>query len=603
MAKSVSEYVSWVIRNNTGRRVAVYSKPTTTCRTVVYLEPGNGKYTVTAKNGNFCFIVDTGWVKISNITIVQDNTEKGSASARKATNNTSSKKTSSTNSNSAVKAETSIFNTKDSKKPDAKDKNTQKTIYREYVNSEYGHVVSTTGVANKVLSNNLNGVYGIPYQFPASVDPKIGTNKVFGSIYADRILSRMPLLMISPGQVDFMATYDEGEKSAVYDALRNSNAMSQSTLNDFVSKPGKYYTFKYDDKTYWKYVNGMNRACAIYLGLGDLRVDIGTGKGALSGFKWENACNSAFNSLLISNKSYVCFYLDADPTRTETFSNSTTESQLASKVNSYSDIAKEIQFLVGTQSGKKLKWIEEEGIGQIQQKLNSMCDKFLNGSEVFKNVTKEFAVIATGGKLIFPEIWADSEFSQSYDINIKLRCPNPNKLSWYLDVCVPLNHLLALTMPRSPEGKDVTGTDFEPSANGYMTPFLVRAFSRGLFNCDMGIITNLSISKGKEGSWSIDGLPSEVDVSLEIKDLFNLMAMTHPDNTIAFMNNNQYLNYIANSCGISINKPDLQRSVDLYLSMKKNYFRDRLSGYNFWASVRNGVQNKMLNMYQGIFKG
>ena len=38
-----------------------------------------------------------------------------------------------------------------------------------------------------------------------------------------------------------------------------------------------------------------------------------------------------------------------------------------------------------------------------------MCDKWLHGSEVFKNVTSEFAVIATGGKLIYPEIWADSE--------------------------------------------------------------------------------------------------------------------------------------------------------------------------------------------------
>lgn len=594
--------VSWVVQNKTGRRLAVYDKASNTSRTVGYLSSGSNKYNALHTDGSFCYVNGHGWVRTRNLTIISDDTKK-SNSAKSASNSkkTNPNRTSANTSKKANKAETSVFGY--ASKASENKANGQKTLYRQYVNSEYGHVVKTRTATNKLLKNNLNGIYGLPYQFPASVDPKL-SNSVFGAIYSDRILSRMPLLIMSPGQVDFMATYDEGEKNAVYDALRNANAVSQSTLDDFISKPGKYYTFKYNEKTYWKYVNGMNRACAIYLGLGDVKVDIGgSNRVKLSNFRWENACSSVFDNLLISNKQYVCFYLDADPTRTETFSNSTTESQLASKVNSFSDIAKEVQFLVGTQTGAKLKWVEEEGIAQVQSKLNDMCDKFLNGSEVFKNVTKEFAVIATGGKLIFPEIWADSEFSQSYDLNIKLRCPNPNKLSWYLDICVPLNHLLAFTMPRSPEGKDISGANFEPSANGYMSPFLVRAFSRGMFNCDMGIVSNLSISKGKEGSWSIDGLPSEVDVSLEIKDLFNLMAMTHPDNTIAFMNNNQYLNYIANTCGISINKPDLQRSVDLFLMIKRNYYRDRLSGYNFWASAKNGIQNKMLSMYQGIFKG
>ena len=69
----------------------------------------------------------------------------------------------------------------------------------------------------------------------------------------------------------------------------------------------------------------------------------------------------------------------------------------------------------------------------------------------------------------------------------------------------------------------------------------------------MGIITDLSLSKGKEGSWTVDGLPTEVDVDLTIKDLYNVMAMTPQDQSYEFMANTTFLNYMANSCGISIN--------------------------------------------------
>lgn len=615
MASSEPREVQWVIKNTTGRSIAYYSIPSSSSKIIGYLPSDSNKsYTVSFSQGNFCYIIQLkGWVRTRNVNVT-DLTPK-SENAKKAESNNKNTlnglfgSTSANTSNQATTANNYISVFKDDS-PFAKEKKKleknkkKKTTYKQYVNKEYGNVTSTTGTANKLLKNNLNGIYGLPYQFPAFVDPKVGGDDgVFGTIYADRIINRMPLLFLSPGKVDFMADYKENEGKAAIDALINSNTLSKGTLDEFISKPGKYYTFSYDELNYWKYVNSMNHACAVYLGIGDIEVNINGHRGKLSKFKWEYAHSSLFDSLLMSNKQYVCFYLDAEPTRSESFNNSTTESQLASKVNSFSDIAKEVQFLVGTQTGNKLKWVEEEGIAQVESKLNSMCDEWLNGSAVFKNITKEFAVIATGGKLIFPEIWADSEFSQSYDVNMKFRCPNPNRLSWYLDIIVPLNHILALTLPRTPIGKNIAGADFEPAANGYMSPFLVRAFSRGMFNVDMGIITNLSISKGKESSWSIDGLPSEVDVSIEIKDLFNLMAMTHPDNTVAFMQNNQYLNYLANSCGVSINKPDLERSIDLWLMVHGNYYKDRLTGYNFWTSAKHGVQNKLLKMYQGIFKG
>src|SRR5699024_7465962 len=111
----------------------------------------------------------------------------------------------------------------------------------------------------------------------------------------------------------------------------------------------------------------------------------------------------------------------------------------------------------------------------------------------------------------------DSDFSNSYDISIKLRTPDGDKLSWFLNIYVPLAHLICLTAPRE-------ASDAGP--NGYISPFLVRGFYKGLFNCDMGIITNLSITRGREKAWTLDGLPTEVDVSMELKDLYKMLAIT-----------------------------------------------------------------------------
>lgn len=481
----------------------------------------------------------------------------------------------------------------------------RKDIYMEYINNEYGDVMNVDDVGDNLMVDNLNGIYGIPYQFTETVDPR-PDNSSFGSIYASRIITRMPLLMLSPGKVDFMNRSTSGEKLAIFDALIGSENNSDTKLGDFIKKPGKYYTFAYDSENYWKYVNAMNNACAVYLGIQDVDININGVSGKAGSFHWEKATNDKFDSMLVSSESYVTFYADAETSKSEQYSNSTKASQLADTVNSFSDVAKEAMFLVGAHVGN-ISWVNAEDIDKAISQIGELGDRLLsgNGESLVKDIAEEFSVIATGGKLIFPEIWSDSEFTQSFDVKIKLRCPCPNKVSWFLDICVPINHLRALTLPRTPYGEGVNGKKFEdePTANGYFSPFLVRGFYKGLWNCDMGIITDLSLSLGKEGSWTLDGLPSEVDVDMTIKDLYNVLAMTPSDQTTAFLNNTMFLNFLASSCGVSINKPDLDRSVDLYLMLKKNYWKDRLTGYSFWQKATQGIQNKLYNLYTGVFRG
>ena len=133
----------------------------------------------------------------------------------------------------------------------------------------------------------------------------------------------------------------------------------------------------------------------------------------------------------------------------------------------------------------------------------------------------------------------------------------------------------------------------------------------------MGIVTSLQFTKGAEGSWTIDGLPTVVEVSASIKELYTSFAITSSQAnstdlgitggflggivTNAFMNNNILMDYIANSCGVNINEPDLERDFEMWLSFQfKNKIVDTVD--NVFSNLRDWFGGKVLNIINGIFR-
>lgn len=428
--------------------------------------------------------------------------------------------------------------------------------------------------SKSMLSTNLIGIFGAPYQFSEDTDEKVeGT--IYGVTYADKILTKMPLLIATPGKAEFMSTFKESSKIQEikkllgFDNTDANDANREVTLAALTGTDtgqivgtGKYFTFDIDTANYFQYVNGMCWSGAKFLGLQNTEISMSPSskKIKIGEFDWSQATQNTIRGY-VSDKPTVSFYVDSFTTADEDFSNSTTESQIANKINSYADIGREIQFLLGNSVGKMPSWMTQENLETTLQDIQNMSDKYLNGNRLLTDIAQNFATVATGGQLLFPEIWADSEFSRSISINIKLRTPDADLLSWYLNIYVPLCHLVSFTAARQVSG-DV--------ANGYMSPFLIRAYLKGAFNCDCGIVTSLSISRGKEGSWTLNGLPTEVDVSMTIKDLYSMLMITKASNTEWFMNNSALMDYIANNCGININEPDIVRQMTMYAQLKKN---------------------------------
>lgn len=436
---------------------------------------------------------------------------------------------------------------------------------------------------SELITSSLDGIYGLPYQFMTSVDPKIdGT--MFGQIYAEKVIARMPLLLLAPGKVNFTRAYKSKDDAAQSILAYIDDAVGVDELAQATTNSGRYYTFEYDYVDYYKHVNAMCMSGAYFLGIENAQIKVGDTYKSIKDVDWGDFGTDTYKKIL-SNREYVAFYIDSASQVNETLSNSTTESQLASKINSFSDTGREISFLLGATTGAEFaeSYGSKELIDQAMATIQSISDQYLNGNKLFEDIGKNFATIACGGKLIFPEIWSDSEFSNSYDINIKLRTPDGDKLSWFLNIYVPLAHLICLTAPRE-------ASDAGP--NGYISPFLVRGFYKGLFNCDMGIITNLSITRGREKAWTLDGLPTEVDVSLELKDLYKMLAITPYTSAGSFVNNIGLMDYIANMCGININEPDLTRSIEIYC-MLKGYKLTHITS-DLWKSAEQYIANRIM---------
>ena len=123
--------------------------------------------------------------------------------------------------------------------------------------------------------------------------------------------------------------------------------------------------------------------------------------------------------------------------------------------------------------------------------------------------------------MIFPKIWGDSQYNRSYSFDIKLRSPDHDNLSIFLNILKPYCKLLALTLPRSR-----VDSDGKADPNSFEAPFLVKAYSKGMFNIDMGIISSMTVTKGRTCAWNDDGLPTEIDISLDIKDLYSNLSMS-----------------------------------------------------------------------------
>ena len=155
---------------------------------------------------------------------------------------------------------------------------------------------------------------------------------------------------------------------------------------------------------------------------------------------------------------------------------------------------------------------------------------------------------------------------------------------------VPLFHLIGLVAPQA--------VDYNP--NAYSNPFLVRAIYKGFFNIDMGIITDMSITKGAECQWTPQGIPTSISVDINIKDLYSAMSITPTtDSNFKYttLDNTTLMDYIATLCGVNIFEPEIGRMVDMWFT---NNVQNRVG--DFFPNIFTALQDKISDLAISIFR-
>lgn len=489
------------------------------------------------------------------------------------------------------------------------------TLYSDntFITIDYSDYLSQEEYLNNLSDGlrvqDIRAILGMPHQFTALTDPRIDANDgvgdedAFGRVYTEKIIKQIPLLLITPGSPTFLGNFSESQQKTLKEKI--GNILSGNSGDDLATaigggKTGKYYSLKYNYTEYFHYVNAMLRSAAYFLGIQNKKVD----SKRLGELDWLWTTSTPGSEIFGHGKlanflgpyaGCLAMYVDAGNTVDESFSNSTTESSLASGLNSVSDQGREMNFLVGNVGSEVglsvTKFTGEEGLAQNLQNIQDFTSKWGKVGGVLNSITGKITTLLAGGRLVFPEIWSDSSFSRSYQCSMKLISPAGDPFSIYMNILVPIYHILALTLPR------------QSIEQSYFSPFLVRAYYKGLFNIDMGIITGLSLTKGAEGEWTTSGLPTVANLSFEIKDLYDNLFMSPQSSDKGYqsiMSNIQELDYIANTCGVNINDQEVSRTIKMYISLGFSNIKDKIT-----IDLFGGVQqyfNQKLNDIFGRFK-
>lgn len=271
---------------------------------------------------------------------------------------------------------------------------------------------------------------------------------------------------------------------------------------------------------------------------------------------YENAINTSLTDVMVDKICSVQFMVEPGSFE-EQYTNNAEPSFISNSINAISsDIGQEIAFITGSNVDLGLL----ENVTDFLGDTLSTATNFLSGlvepisggftTNLFNGALNSIK----GQKMIYPKIYKTSDSSMNYNFTINLSTPYGDIYNYYMNIVVPLMHLLALVAPRM------------VTANSVTSPFLVQAFIPGICTCQLGLISNMTVTKNKSGhAVSVNGFPLEITVTFTIDELYNAMSISPANDPASFLFNETLNDYMANLAG-------LMPSVDTYTQQRKIMF-------------------------------
>ena len=499
-------------------------------------------------------------------------------------------------------------------------------------------------------------IIGLPLQFMGNVDMRVGSS-TYGKQYMEDILYDMSVACIKPGGPVLNPKFEEdteysddlfsslastyGKIKAYWDSISEhgaGNTLKQYIYTLFKGGSARFYSFQSDYTHYSHYVDTLCHLFITYLGIGNKKYRTSTGA-------WKEYCNYSDDPAEIETDgglglhhqmgwdNAVYMYYSPESSINHTFSNQTMESTLNATMQEGSKAAKEWGFFinaVGLEKGNGLTTFGQNLVAQAQN------DNILG--RLFGNAAEGVTTILAGNNLSLPEIYDDSDTTTQHTFKVKLASPYGDPESVFLFVLRPLARLLAFSLPR------------QYGPNSYTSPFIVQAFSKGQFNCQLGIVTELSITRCGNGgeSHTINHIPTELEVTLTIADMYEKVFLSNEyfGNTMGrailggfvdlitggtenvgagigtvlaqtrmtltatrlLFNNVGLIDFVASFCGANLNQPTYMTGWTVIYNMMKNRSQEMISyseqdGWKFpqWEKQLNDAyHDAVTNLYSNI---
>jgi len=222
----------------------------------------------------------------------------------------------------------------------------------------------------------------------------------------------------------------------------------------------------------------------------------------------------AFDSAVRDGGAYAAFEVEYTGSVTESFSNSVGEIDTGSTLKSLSKKSKDVKFNL---AGGNI-------VGEAAQAIASGVKDLIMGGldSVTYGASNVLQTLLGGGYIDVPKRWEDSSVSlPQVTYKMKLISPYGNTISQMTNIYIPLAMLLAGSLPLA------TGKA------SYTSPYLCSLFSKGVQKIKLGMITNLTITRGTSNlGFNNDRKALAIDVSFTVTDFSNIMSA--PVNTSIF---------------------------------------------------------------------
>lgn len=492
-------------------------------------------------------------------------------------------------------------------------------------------------------------VHGMPFQFTHYTDRRPGSTKQYGNSneyydltrmgtsiksgsskaagadfygrsYEQEIACNIPIMSVVPGEPQYMSlmtgsfvfpSYKKDkatgkEFSKFFNALSDSELKSAiATVDSGVSNKDlyQYYTMTVNTDEYFAYVNTLCKMSAILMGLSDFQyqgtkctlVDWGNYNSTTSGGQDYNMVEE-----VIGVDGGVSFAYDPGSSVTDSIGNTLGDSAFTGLVKGISQKAREAGFLFGRWGDDAVDYLTAVDGTDYDSAINditgSTIGKIFSSQGIIGRASTWLKNSGKGMNIRFPQIWQDSSSNKDYSIEMHFIAPYATNFCKWRYVLVPFFHCFALAAPR-----------IRSSLTMYSTPFLIRAYSKGYFNVEMGMITNLSWRRFGDGGDMVsdDGIPTQIDVTMDFQDMYQTIGMSKIDGAWdilnitgqgigkeagLFFNNTGLMDMLGTMSGVNMNRMNIGERIALYWNAVYSIGVAGLPG-NFKRNITDRLRN------------